>query len=380
MLKSTLTRRRTHAWPTIILAGLALSAWGVQLWLGSAGAWPAWAALIGNSICAYILFTPAHDAAHGAVARSRWINDWVGRVCILPLNPFFAFAAFRYLHLQHHRTTNEPDGDPDFWASGSRWWALVSKFATVDLAYWAFYLRRLPKRPVREALENGASLSISVGALISLSLLGFGREILLFWILPGRVAIFVLAWMFDYLPHRPHTVAQKDDRFRATNIRVGMERWLSPLTLWQNYHLVHHLYPKEPFWLTVELWRKNERGHLEQSPCLVDVWGRSLTTRQYVEVRAHQGSVDLTGILPAQLTDPGDSPARWARPAPSGRSLLPFDRARAASPAAAGGGPGEGPTLEQPTRNAASESTSERRMHPLSIHAQRRRGSRALKG
>jgi fatty acid desaturase len=80
--------------------------------------------------------------------------------------------------------------------------------------------------------------------------------------------------------------------------------------LWQNYHLVHHLYPKEPFWLTVELWRKNERWHLEQSPCLVDVWGRALSTRQYAEVRAHQGGVELGGILPVQLTDQGDSPAR----------------------------------------------------------------------
>lgn len=310
MPKSTLTRRRTHAWPTLLLTALAFSAWGTQFWLGAVGLWPGWATLIGNSICAYILFTPSHDAAHGAVSRSRWLNDWVGRVSIVVLNPIFAFAAFRYLHLQHHRTTNEPGVDPDHWASGARWWVLVARFATVDLAYWAFYLRRMFKRPRREGIETAVSLSLSVGALVVFFLMGFGRELMLFWVLPGRIAIFALAWLFDYLPHRPHTTLQKEDRFRATNIRVGMERWLSPLMLWQNYHLVHHLYPKEPFWLTVELWRKNERWHLEQNPSLVDVWGRPLSARRYAEVRAREGGVGGAAVAPVSLNESGDPAAR----------------------------------------------------------------------
>jgi fatty acid desaturase len=303
MSEATLSRRQAYAWPTIALATGAWLLWAAQFSLGAAGIWPAWAALMGNTICAYILFTPMHDACHGSVGRSRRVNDWVGRISGALMNPLLAFAAFRYLHLQHHRSTNECGNDPDLWASGSRWWQIAARCATIDVAYWIFYVRRAAQRPGREVVENWISLALQLGVLVGMIALGFLGEVLLFWILPGRIAIFVLAWLFDYLPHQPHQVLQKDDRFRATNIRVGMERWLSPIMLWQNYHLVHHLYPKEPFWKAVELWRSKESWHLEQSPSMVDVWGRPLSVQQYARLRARDADVT------AALGDQSDSPA-----------------------------------------------------------------------
>jgi ring-1,2-phenylacetyl-CoA epoxidase subunit PaaE len=266
--------------------------------------------VLGNTICAYFIYITVHDAAHGAVARSHAVNDWLGRLCILPLTPFIAFSAFRYLHLQHHRATNEPERDPDYWATGARWWSLAFRFATFDLAYWVFYLEQLRQRPQREIIESITSVAVNVAVVAGLFALGIGREVLLFWILPGRLAIAVLVWVLAYLPHRPHEVMQKDDPFRATNIRFGMERWLSPLMLFQNYHLVHHLYPKEPFFLTVELWREKERFHLEQNPYLVDVRGRPGSVAQYLESRAREAHVDLASIAPSGLTDGQDLRAR----------------------------------------------------------------------
>lgn len=296
MLESQRAKRRVLAWPTLSLAIISFLAWGAQFWLGMSGVWPAWAVVVGNAACAYAIYITAHDAAHGSIARARWVNDWVGRVAIVVLTPFIAFAAYRYLHLQHHRATNEPDADPDMWASGERWWELVLRFATIDLAYWAFYLRRLSTRPGKEVVEAIVSLGVSIAIIVALSMVGHGKDVLLFWILPGRLAIFALALLLDYLPHYPHAVAQKDNAYRATNVRVGGERWLSPLMLWQNYHLVHHLYPREPFYLTVDLWREKERWHIERDPLLVDFWGRPLSAQAYLAARAHDATPDETGV------------------------------------------------------------------------------------
>jgi fatty acid desaturase len=310
MLESTRARRRAVAWPTLFLATFSFLAWGAQFWLGVQGYWPAWAVVVGNMLCAYTIYITVHDAAHGAFAKARWANEWLGRVWILALTPFIAFSAYRYLHLQHHRATNEPQADPDMWASGERWWTLAFKFATIDLAYWAFYLRRLPTRPRKEVVEAVLSLGVSIGMVAALWAFGLGREVLLFWILPGRLAIFFLAWLFDYMPHRPHGVAQKENAYQATNIRVGAERWLSPLLLWQNYHLVHHLYPREPFYLTVDLWREKERWHLDQSPLLVDVWGRPLSAQAYLAVRAREGTERVAAVDTGKLGKPRDLEAR----------------------------------------------------------------------
>jgi ring-1,2-phenylacetyl-CoA epoxidase subunit PaaE len=236
-------------------------------------------------VAAYALYITMHDAAHGGVSRARWVNELVGRLSCPVITPLLAFPAFRYMHLCHHGATNEPDSDPDMWASGESFGQLVWRFATIDVGYYAFYLRRIRDRPRGELLDAGASLLTHVTIVAVLCGLGLGREVLLFWILPGRVTVFFLAWVLDYLPHRPHRIRQRDDAYRATCIRVGHEAWISPLMLWQNYHLSHHLYPRAPFWRTVALWRAREQWHLNREPELVTIWGRPLSADGYRALR-----------------------------------------------------------------------------------------------
>jgi fatty acid desaturase len=40
----------------------------------------------------------------------RWLNEVVGRVSVLPFQG--CFPAYRYLHLEHHKHTNDPLKDP----------------------------------------------------------------------------------------------------------------------------------------------------------------------------------------------------------------------------------------------------------------------------
>ena len=66
--------------------------------------------------------TPLHEACHGNIAGKDsnwlWLNHLVGYVCGAIL--LHEYKAFRYMHLAHHRDTNNPDIDPDHWVA-VRW-------------------------------------------------------------------------------------------------------------------------------------------------------------------------------------------------------------------------------------------------------------------
>src|SRR5215472_5890824 len=52
-----------------------------------------------------------HDAAHGVLTRTKWLNEWVGQ-WLLAYPMLGNMITYRHYHLKHHRTTQQPD-DPD---------------------------------------------------------------------------------------------------------------------------------------------------------------------------------------------------------------------------------------------------------------------------
>jgi ring-1,2-phenylacetyl-CoA epoxidase subunit PaaE len=110
-------------------------------------------------------------------------------------------------------------------------------------------------------------------------------DLLLYVILAQRIAIVWLAFAFDYLPHHGLHLRPSEDRLKTTRNRIGAERLLSPLLLYQNYHLVHHLHPVVPFYRYLRVWRRNEEAYLEGGPALSTVGGRPLTVQEYRALR-----------------------------------------------------------------------------------------------
>ena len=102
------------AWPTLaVLAGIWFVLAGAFA-MGASGLIPMPLAVLAATAAAYAAFTPMHDAAHGSVSRRKEINEPVGRAAAAVLSG--PFIVFRYMHLEHHRFTNEPERDPDFLA------------------------------------------------------------------------------------------------------------------------------------------------------------------------------------------------------------------------------------------------------------------------
>ena len=270
-----LLRRPALAWPTVTLFLLALVTWVSGTTGGILGVLPLGLAIAMNALAAFWFFTVFHDASHNAVSSHRAFNDWIGRLSIPFLSALPIFRAFRFIHMQHHRFANEGlDRDPDAWCGGGRWWTLPFRWATLDLWYYIFYLPRLRKRPASEQRETVITVVLTASVIGTVVAAGYGMELVLYWLIPGRIAVFALALAFDFLPHHPHDVSERENPWRATSNRQGMEWLLTPLLLYQNYHLVHHLYPRVPFYRYLRVWRAREEEHLSHDPYLVDVLGR----------------------------------------------------------------------------------------------------------
>ena len=261
----------SFARPTAVLSVLALSAWALAVGAGILGWCSAPLAVALATVCAFASFTPMHDAAHHAVAGKSRLNEWIGRLSALPL--LVSFHGFRYLHLEHHKHTNEPDADPDHWSGRGPVWLLPLRWLTQDFHYYVCYIAVARQRPRAEAVETLGTVVGVYGLLGLLIAIGFGHQALLFVFLPTRIAIMLLAFAFDYLPHVPHLVTGKQDRYRATAIYD--HAFLTPLVLSQNYHLIHHLYPAVPFYRYGKVWTAQRERLIAKGALVRRLWSRA---------------------------------------------------------------------------------------------------------
>lgn len=234
------------AWPTLLLAVVAVGGF-LGLGVASARGWvPYVIAIPVQAFLAFASFTPMHDASHKAIAPgSRWIDEVVGWVCGVPV--LAAFSGLKYLHLEHHRFTNDLQRDPDAWSSKAKSrLGIVLRWLVLDLHYLARYVSEARTRPRRELVSCGVGVAVMVGGWVVMIASGYGVELVLCWLVPSRIAIVMLSVFFDWIPHAPRHTTVAEDPYRASN--VYEHRWLSPVLLAQNYHLVHHLFPGVPFY------------------------------------------------------------------------------------------------------------------------------------
>jgi beta-carotene hydroxylase len=244
------------AWPTVFLAIGIVGAFALVCTLGTMGIIPLWLGLILNTFILYADQTPLHEACHGNIAgrdsKWLWLNHLVGYVCGAIL--LHEYKAFRYMHLAHHRDTNDPDLDPDHWVAVKNPFMVALRCLTIVFWYhnyfWkniAFKFRTPGMLPL--AIHIIAMNALFFGLAIGLSLLGYWREVLMLWIFPHILASALIIYFFAYLTHKPHEV---HERYRDTNI-FWVRGWLiepvvNGLYLFQNFHLIHHLFPRIPFY------------------------------------------------------------------------------------------------------------------------------------
>lgn len=258
-LRDLLKGHPTIAWPTVFVALLSVGGWAVSIYAGFQGTLSVGVACASATLFAYWAFTPLHDATHRSLSKNAIINEGFGWLSSVPL--LAAFSAFRYMHLTHHKHANNPELDPDYWSGGGRRWTLVPRWLTQDLHYYVIAVRVSRELGVAFMAQTWGFFFLIYCVVAALMVQGYVLETIWLILIPSRLAIALLAATFDWLPHDPHEVESRDDRFRATSILI--DPWLTPLFLFQNYHLIHHLYPAVPFYRYARIWELERERLIE---------------------------------------------------------------------------------------------------------------------
>lgn len=218
-------------------------------------------------ITGYFLFSPIHDALHRSVSKYEWINDVVAIGTVNLMLPYVSHKLLRWGHMQHHRFTNEVGRDPDA-SLTHKWHAPITMWAFFELFYVPDYWRHRHERPRNEAVQVIAQLLVGF-VLLGLLFWWQGVEFAIYWLLASRLTLWLIVAVFVWLPHQPHNIMQKDHLYQATLLRTGKEWLLTPLMAYQNWHLVHHLYPNVPFYRYKRVWQAREAFHESHKPARV---------------------------------------------------------------------------------------------------------------
>ncbi len=51
-------------------------------------------------------------------------------------------------------------------------------------------------------------------------------------------------------------------------MRLAKEWLLTPLMVYQNYHLIHHLYPSVPFYKYIKVWNLRRDELIQKNPAI----------------------------------------------------------------------------------------------------------------
>lgn len=252
-----LTTAPTLAWPTALLwLALTLTYVGVYLWFGS-GQGPLWIGTLLNTVIGYVAFSVAHDSIHRSISSNARLNDALGQLGVMLVQPYIDLRLFRWAHILHHRFASGPR-DPDIVLRGA-WWTLPFRWMLIDALYLRHALKHGDKISapfLRRSLTMAAVFVVLLAALIWA---GYGMEVFMLWFVPSRLILLILGFSFFWLPHVPHDVTQEENFTRATTIRQGHEWLLGPVLQYQHYHLIHHLFPTTPFYNNEKVWHLLER-------------------------------------------------------------------------------------------------------------------------
>jgi beta-carotene hydroxylase len=244
---------------TVALFVVLVASYAGSVALVATGRVPLWFGMVVNVALAYGCYTVHHEANHGNISgrrRSlRWVDDLLGRVVAVPIT--LSFRGFAPLHLLHHAHTNDQERDPDIFVAGPataipvKWLVqvvAVSVVRALPIVGHPMTASIIP--PVDGDTTEGRAIKrmrrfdqLALVALVAAFLLGFGWYALLLWWLPGKLSGLVLMTTFQWLPHHPHT---ETDRYRNTRVNVFVLS--TPALLEQDHHLMHHLFPRVPWY------------------------------------------------------------------------------------------------------------------------------------
>lgn len=237
---------------------------------------PVWAAALLNIPCYFIAYTGFHEATHrnfhGRDKRFSWLNDVFGTV--IGFIFFYPYTMHNYIHLTHHAHTNDPERDPDHWMSGHTVLQVALRGLSLVYHYSAYTVRMRSREPgaarfYRRIALEGAPPLVALALLIAF---GHWQVAIFTWIIPYVIGVAILGVCFDWIVHHPHEDRSLLGGTRTFHARKGWRRGLlNWLHLFQNYHLIHHIYPRIPFYKQQAVFEQSEDFLRAQGAKVIDL-------------------------------------------------------------------------------------------------------------
>lgn len=261
-----LRKKPVVAWPTVLLLFASQIMVGLTWYFTLTADLALWIGCLINTAAYYALFTPAHDSMHKSVSSKGWINDWILYQTSFGYLPFTSGKLLGLMHMQHHRFANDRlDPDHDL---VSHWYNALFLWFFWDFRYLYVYLKNRAEYPATNVAKAVIELMMGLSVMAVVAWY-FPLEALMLWLLPTRIMVWLICLVFMYLPHVPHHYKDKDAPYQATLIREGWGWLMTPLMMYQNYHLAHHLYPTVPFYRYKKVWNAAITFHEANNPAKV---------------------------------------------------------------------------------------------------------------
>ena len=251
------------AWPSVVYGVTVCGSYLATVALALSGMMPLGLAFALVAILTYLAYTLLHEAVHGSISGSRqslrWVNEALGYMAAWIL--MIPLTAHRHEHLAHHRNTNDEEDDPDYRVGeiGDSVLQTVRVPLGIFAGQFTYYMKhRWEKAPGRQNLYFCTEVTVALLPRLALIFSGFWLEGFTLFVLAWWFGLMTTLYLFAYLVHRPHN---KVGRYADTStfLAPGV---LGPIVtaLWvcQNYHSIHHLFPRVPFYRYPALFRDIE--------------------------------------------------------------------------------------------------------------------------
>nr|WP_309501471.1 fatty acid desaturase [uncultured Roseovarius sp.] len=262
---------RPVEWPTLIMLALVYLLWALGVtWI--AALWlPLGMVVVTLCIAQHSSLT--HEVLHGHPFRNQRLNEALVFPCLGLLVPYLRF---RDLHLEHHRDSlltdpyDDPETnymDPKVWHRLPRWIRAVLMFnntllgrVVVGPLVGQIMFMRADWRAIRSgdvAALRGWLWHIPAVALV-LWVLSYGVMPIWAYLICTYVAFSILK-IRTFLEHRAH------ERCSGRTVVIEDRGPLALIFLNNNYHVVHHMHPKEPWYRLPGLYARNRAHYLNRN-------------------------------------------------------------------------------------------------------------------
>lgn len=258
-LASATTYMGVVAWPTILFALGAGGAWIATVLLALTGLIPLMLAVPLAAVLTYANYTVLHEAVHGSIAGTqrslRWLNEALGYVAAWIL--MMPLTAHRHEHVAHHRHTNKVSEDPDFHVAEmnqSLPAAVRAALRAYTTQFSYYFEKRWAHAPVKQNVILCAEIVAALGPRVAVIAAGYWVEGLALFVVAWLLGATILLYLFAYLVHHPDA---RQGRYVDTATIIPPRLLRAPLTwlwLFQNYHSIHHLFPRVPFYSYARLY------------------------------------------------------------------------------------------------------------------------------